>query len=59
MKLTLLFSLVFAALMLASCATRTETLPDGTVIKTESVDKDALAAGSALAQTLADRNSGK
>jgi hypothetical protein len=47
------------ALYLSSCTTRTETLPDGTVIKTEGVDKDALAAGSSLAQTLASRNSGK
>ncbi len=44
---------------ITSCATRTETLPDGTIIKTEGVDKDALAAGSSLAQTLAARNSGK
>ena len=47
------------ALCLPNCTTRTETLPDGIVIKTEGVDKDALAAGSSLAQTLANRNSGK
>jgi hypothetical protein len=54
-----LFAAVAALLTLPSCTTRTETLPDGTIIKTEGVDKDALAAGSALAQTLAERNSGK
>jgi hypothetical protein len=51
--------LAIITLALVSCVTTTETRPDGTVIKTESIDKDALAAGSALAQTLADRNSGK
>jgi len=51
--------LAIIILALASCVTTTETRPDGTVIKTESIDHGALAAGSALAQTLADRNSGK
>ena len=51
--------LLLLTLAIASCVTTTETRPDGTVIKTEGIDKDALAAGSALAQTLADRNSGK
>ena len=51
--------LAILALSLASCVTTTETRPDGTVTKVEGIDKDALAAGSALAQTLAERNSGK
>jgi hypothetical protein len=51
--------LAIITLALASCVTTTETRPDGTVIKTEGIDQGALAAGSALAQTLADRNSGK
>ena len=51
--------LAIITLALVSCVTTTETRPDGTVIKTESIDQGALAAGSALAQTLADRNSGK
>jgi len=53
------FILAILALCLASCTTTTTTAPDGTVTKVEGIDKDALAAGSALAQTLAERNSGK
>ncbi len=51
--------ILLAACCITSCTTRTETLPDGTIIKTEGVDKDALSVGSSLAQTLAARNSGK
>lgn len=52
-------SIIFAACLLSSCVTTTETRPDGTIIKTEGIDQGALSAGSALAQTLAERNSGK
>lgn len=51
--------LILLAFSLVSCTTTTTTAPDGTVTKVEGIDKDALAAGSALAQTLAERNSGK
>ncbi len=50
---------LLAVCLLSSCVTTTETRPDGTVVKTEGIDQGALAAGSALAQTLAERNSGK
>ena len=36
--------LAIFALSIASCTTTTETRPDGTVVKTEGIDKDALAA---------------
>lgn len=50
---------ILAACLLSSCVTITETRPDGTVIKTRVIDQNALAVGSALAQTFVDRNSGK
>lgn len=49
----------FLAVALPACVTTTETRPDGTVIKTEGVDKDALRSASELAKLLAERNSGK
>lgn len=55
MKTTLLLFL----LLLVSCTTTTTTSPDGTVTKSESIDKSTLATAQALALLLAERNSGK
>lgn len=49
----------FLSVALPACTTTTTTGPDGTVTKTEGVDKDSLAAAQALAILLAERNSGK
>jgi len=54
--LSLLFLLSF---LLSSCTTRTEVLPDGTTVKTESVDKDLVTTGVVLVKILVDQNSGK
>lgn len=53
-----LFTLLAVA-SLASCTTRTETLPDGTVVKTDSIDSNAIFAGAAVAKVIIDRTSGK
>lgn len=51
--------LLLSALALTSCVTRTEVLPDGTTVKTESVDKDLVTTGVVLVKILVDQNSGK
>ena len=55
---TLLLSATFA-LTLSNCATTTETRPDGTVVKTWGVDRDAFAIGAGAATTIIDKTSGK
>lgn len=53
---TLLFS---ACLLLASCVTRTEFLPDGTKVTTESVDNATVNSGLVLVKLIIDSKSGK
>lgn len=50
---------IFLSVALPACTTATTTNPDGSVTKTEAVDKDALKTGADLAKLLAERNSGK
>jgi len=56
---TKLILTTMVSLALSSCVTQTETRPDGTVVKTESVDKDAVSSGVALAKIIIDSKSGK
>ena len=52
-------SILVLALCLASCTTTTETRPDGTVIKTWGVDRDAFTTGAGVVTTAIETTSGK
>lgn len=52
--------LIFTTILLNSCSTTTETRPDGTVVKTWGIDREAFAVGAGAVTTIAvDKTSGK
>ncbi len=51
--------LTLLSLPLLSCTTTTETRPDGTVIKTWGVDREAFILGTTTATTIIETTSGK
>ncbi len=55
MKLTI----IAITLCLVSCTTTTETRPDGTVIKTWGVDREAFTLGAGVVTTAIETTSGK
>jgi len=58
-RLILLTTLLLLLLTLNACTTVTETRPDGTVIKTESIDNATVNSGLVLTKLLIDSNNSK
>lgn len=59
MKTRLILLTTLLLLTLNSCTTVTETRPDGTVIKTESIDNATVNSGLVLTKLLIDSNNSK